>query len=197
GEYIVLRVSDSGSGIPGDVLEQMFDPFFTTKGVGVGTGLGLSLVHSIVTHVGGAIDIATELGKGTTFTVYLPRSGNAPVKRAEGSRPLPRGDGERVLIVDDEEPLVRLATETLAELGYAPVGFTSSVSALQEFGAHPEAFDAILTDERMPGVTGSTIIREVRRINHSIPILLMTGYVGAAAALKARELGADEVLKKP
>jgi CheY-like chemotaxis protein len=175
----------------------VFDPFFTTKDVGVGTGLGLSLVHSIVANVGGAIEVATELGKGTAFTVYLPRNGYAPAKRAEESRPLPRGDGERVLIVDDEEPLVRLATETLEGLGYAPVGFTSSVNALQEFGANPEAFDAILTDERMPGVTGSTIIREVRRISHSIPILLMTGYVGAAAALKARELGADEVLKKP
>jgi len=197
GDYLVLRVADSGTGIAPDVLEQMFDPFFTTKDVGVGTGLGLSLVHSIVANVGGAIEVATELGKGTAFTVYLPRNGYAPAKRAEESRPLPRGDGERVLIVDDEEPLVRLATETLEGLGYAPVGFTSSVNALQEFGANPEAFDAILTDERMPGVTGSTIIREVRRISHSIPILLMTGYVGAAAALKARELGADEVLKKP
>jgi PAS domain S-box-containing protein len=197
GEYLVLRVTDSGTGIPPDVLEHMFDPFFTTKEVGVGSGLGLSLVHSIVSNVGGAIDVATELGKGSAFTVYLPRSGDAPVKRAAESRPLPRGDGQRVLIVDDEEPLMRLATETLAGLGYAPVGFTSSVNALQEFGANPEAFDAILTDERMPGVTGSTIIREVRRISRSIPILLMTGYVGAAATLKARELGADDVLKKP
>jgi CheY-like chemotaxis protein len=92
---------------------------------------------------------------------------------------------------------VRLATETLERLGYAPVGFTSSVNALHEFGANPGLFDAILTDERMPGVTGSAIIREVRRINPSIPILLMTGFVGGAAALKALELGANDVLKKP
>jgi CheY-like chemotaxis protein len=177
----------------------MFDPFFTTKDVGVGSGLGLSLVHGIVDSVGGAIDVATELGRGSTFTVYLPRSGDAGARGVEedGGLPLPRGDGQRVLIVDDEAPLVRLASETLEDLGYAPVGFTSSLSALREFGANPEGFDAILTDERMPGVTGSTVIREVRRMNPSIPILLMSGYVGAATAQKARELGANEVLKKP
>jgi PAS domain S-box-containing protein len=196
GEQIVLKVADSGTGIRPEVLERMFDPFFTTKEVGVGTGLGLSLVHGIVVNLGGAIDVTTGLGKGTTFTVYLPRTGDAPAKVADESRPLPRGDGERVLVIDDEEPLVRLATETLESLGYASVGFTSSVDALAEFGAHPGRFDAILTDERMPGVTGSAIIRAVRRINPAIPILLMTGFAGGAAA-KARELGANEVLKKP
>src|SRR5262249_29948009 len=189
GEHIVLKVTDAGTGIRPEVLERMFDPFFTTKEVGVGTGLGLSLVHGIVANVGGAIDVATELGRGTTFTVYLPQSGEAPVRESDENRPLPRGEGERVLVVDDEEPLVRLATETLESLGYAPVGFTSSFQALQEFGANPGRFDAILTDERMPVITGSAIIREVRRINPSIPILLMSGFVGAAAALKARELG--------
>jgi CheY-like chemotaxis protein len=197
GEHIVLKVTDSGTGIRPEVLEHMFDPFFTTKEVGVGSGLGLSLVHGLVANVGGAIDVATELGKGTTFTVYLPRSGDAPAKAADENRPLPRGEGERVLVVDDEEPLVRLATETLESLGYAPVGFTSSVNALQEFGANPGRFDVILTDERMPGVTGSAIIREVRRIKPSIPILLMSGFVSGAAALEARALGANGVLKKP
>jgi CheY-like chemotaxis protein len=197
GEYLVLRVSDTGTGIHDEVLERMFDPFFTTKEVGVGSGLGLSLVHGIANSVGGAIDVGTELGRGSSFTVYLPRSGDAGARGAKESGPLPRGDGQRVLIVDDEEPLVRLAAETLEQRGYAPVGFTSSLSALREFGANPQRFDAILTDERMPGITGSTIIGEVRRMNPSIPILLMSGYVGAAAALRARELGANDVLKKP
>jgi PAS domain S-box-containing protein len=197
GNYIVLKVTDAGTGIRAEVLERMFDPFFTTKEVGVGSGLGLSLVHGIVETVGGAIDVATELGKGSAFTVYLPRSGDAPVKAADENRPLPRGEGERVLVVDDEEALVRLATETLAGLGYTPVGFTSSVNALQEFCGNPGRFDAILTDQRMPGVTGSAIIREVRRIDASIPILLMSGFVSGAAALKARALGANAVLQKP
>ena len=196
-EYIVLTVKDSGTGIPRDVLERMFDPFFTTKEVGVGTGLGLSLVHGIVTSVGGAIDVTTALGEGSTFSVYLPRSGDAAENRPDRNRSLPRGAGQRVLVVDDEEPLLRLAVETLELLGYSPVGFNSSVNALREFSANSAQFDAVLTDERMPTVTGSAILREVRRIDPTIPVLLMSGFVSSAAALKARELGACDVLKKP
>jgi PAS domain S-box-containing protein len=196
GDYIVLTLGDAGTGIREDVIERIFDPFFTTKEVGVGTGLGLSLVHGIVASVGGAIDVATRLGEGTTFTVYVPRSGDAMAKMADKGLPLPRGAGQRVLVVDDEEPLVCLAMETLESLGYKPIGFTSSVNALQEFRADPERFDAILTDERMPGVTGLAIVREVRRMNSSVPILLMTGFVGGAVT-EARELGANDVLKKP
>ena len=191
GDYLVLKVSDTGTGIPPKVLERMFDPFFTTKEVGVGSGLGLSLVHGIVTSAGGAIDIATELGKGTTFTVYLRRSGDAPEKRAEGSQPLLRGNGERVIVVDDEEPLVRLATETLEHLGYSPTGFTSSAAALAAFRANPGRFDAVLTDERMPGMSGSALMREVRGIRDDIPVVLMSGYVGVGS------VEADLVVKKP
>jgi len=191
GEYIVLRVSDTGTGIPDDVLEHMFDPFFTTKEAGVGSGLGLSLVHGIVTNAGGAIDVATKPGKGTTFTVYLRRTGIAPERRADESPPLPRGEGQRVLVVDDEEPLVRLATETLEHLGYTPVGFTSSTAALAAFRADPRRFDAVLTDERMPVMSGSALIREVRGIRGAIPVVLMSGY------LRADGVGADVVVKKP
>src|SRR5262249_52489386 len=197
GDYIILKVSDCGTGIEREVLERMFDPFFTTKEVGVGSGLGLSLVHGIVTNAGGAIDIRTELGKGTTFTVYLRRTGIALERTAKQSRPLPRGEGQRVLVVDDEEPLAQLASETLERLGYSPIAFTSSTRALEAFDANPDDFDAILTDERMPGVSGSDLIREVRRISPSIPIVLMSGFFSAAAALKARELGANDVLRKP
>jgi len=191
GEYLLLKVKDSGTGIPAEVLERMFDPFFTTKEIGVGSGLGLSLVHCIVTSVGGAIDVATELGKGSTFTVYLPRSGDAPAEQAYENLPLPRGEGQRVLVVDDEEPLVRLATETLELLGYAPVAFTSSTAALAAFRADPQRFDAVLTDERMPGLSGSALIREVRGIRQAIPVVLMSGYLGM------RSVDADVVVRKP
>ena len=191
GDYIVLQVGDAGTGIPPEVLERMFDPFFTTKEGGVGTGLGLSLVHGIVANVGGAIDVATELGKGSTFTVYLPRSGDAPAKAVQDKRPLPRGEGQRVLVVDDEEPLVRLATETLQNLGYAPVAFTSSTAALAAFRADPQRFDAVLTDERMPGMSGSALIREVRGIRDAIPVVLMSGYLGM------QSVDADVVVRKP
>src|SRR4029077_20939887 len=191
GEYIALKVPDSGTGIAPDVLERMFDPFFTTKEVGVGSGLGLSLVHGIVANVGGAIDVTTELRKGSTFTVYLPRSGDAPLKESDESRPLPRGEGQRVLVVDDEEPLVRLATETLERLGYSAVGFTSSAAALAAFRADPQRFDAVLTDERMPGMSGTALIREVRGIRDAIPVVLMSGYLGM------HSVEANVVVRKP
>ena len=196
-DYVVLSVSDTGSGIAAEILERIFDPFFTTKEVGTGTGLGLSLVHGIVAELGGAIDVASKPGAGSTFTVYLPRSGDAADSAQDQELALPRGEGQRVLVVDDEEMLVRLATRTLQELGYAPVGFTSSAAALAAFRADPQRFDALITDERMPGISGSALIREVRGIRERIPIVLMSGFVGGALASRAREAGAEEVLKKP
>jgi PAS domain S-box-containing protein len=188
GEYVVLRVADSGTGIPPEILDRIFDPFFTTKEVGTGTGLGLSLVHGIVAELGGAIDVASTPGAGSTFTVYLPRSGDTLDSSQEEEPELPRGDGQRVLVVDDEEPLVRLATRTLEELGYQPVGFTSSAAALAAFCADPGRFDALIADERMPGLSGTALIREVRGVRRALTLQV---------ARLAREAGADEVLKKP
>jgi DNA-binding NtrC family response regulator len=104
---------------------------------------------------------------------------------------MPRGEGQRVLVVDDEEPLVRLASETLERLGYAAVGFTSSIAALAAFRADPQRFDAVLTDERMPGLSGSALIREMRGIRDAIPVVLMSGYLGMDS------VQADVVVKKP
>jgi PAS domain S-box-containing protein len=197
GEYVVLTVADTGSGIARDIIERIFDPFFTTKEVGTGTGLGLSLVHGIVTELGGAIDVASTPGQGSAFTVYLPRAGDA-VEGDEGeAAAMPRGDGQQVLIVDDEEPLARLATRTLEELGYVPTAFTSSSAALAAFRADPQRFDAVITDERMPVMTGSALIDALRAIRRDLPILLISGFVGDAVASRARGAGADEVLKKP
>ncbi len=196
GEFLVLKVIDSGGGIAAEILERIFDPFFTTKEVGVGTGLGLSLVYGIVAELGGAIDVASAAGKGSAFSVYLPRAGDAVEAQSEQTQ-LPRGAGQRVLVVDDEELLVKLAIRTLEELGYAPVGFASSVAALQAFRADAAKFDAVVTDERMPGLTGSELIREVRALRPEIPVLLVGGYVGGQVTALALEAGADEVLKKP
>jgi nitrogen-specific signal transduction histidine kinase/FixJ family two-component response regulator len=199
-EYVAMDVSDSGSGIPAEIFEKIFDPFFTTKEVGVGTGLGLSLVHGIVTGLGGAIDVATTVGKGSAFKVYLPLAGDVAVSSKPRKR-LDRKTGRmgrgRVMVIDDEEALVRLATETLTELGYSTVGFTASAKAIEAFLADPEQFDAVITDESMPGASGSELIRKMRALRPTIPILLVSGYLSATVIERAREAGASEVLKKP
>ena len=197
GAYVRLVVSDTGTGIPPVVLERMFDPFFTTKGVGEGTGLGLSLVHGIVSELGGAIDVATRAGKGTKFEIWLPVAGEAGKPAVEAVRELPRGHGETVMIVDDERPLVALAKEMLAALGYQPVGFESSSAALQAFRAEPQRFDLILTDEAMPDLVGTELAHEIRRIQPTLPIILMSGHGGAQLTRRAAAVGAKEVLRKP
>jgi CheY-like chemotaxis protein len=186
-------------------MDRIFDPFFTTKEVGTGTGLGLSLVHGIVMQLGGAIDVSSMLGRGTTFTVYLPRSGNVVEPSGDKELVAPRGEGQRVMVVDDEEPLVELATRILGNLGYAPVGFTSSVAALAAFRADPERFDALITDERMPEMSGLALIREMRGTRSALPVVLMSGFLETMPA-KGSESGsgdapeatfADEVVQKP
>src|SRR5437899_911789 len=200
GDYSVLQGADTGTGIAAGILEKIFDPFFTTKEVGVGTGLGLSLVHGIVTGLGGAIDVATALGEGAVFTVYLPRTADVadvPKSGKGGEAATRRGSQQRILVVDDEASLLRLATETLSELGYAPVGFRASAAALAAFLADPEPFDAVITDESMPGLTGSELIRKIRAVRPEIPIVLVTGLANAAVIQRAKDAGATEVLRKP
>ena len=197
GSYVRLAVSDTGTGIPPNVLERMFDPFFTTKGVGDGTGLGLALVHGIVADFGGVIDVATQLGVGTTFTIWLPAVSQLPTSPPEPAVELPRGNGEIVMIVDDERALVALAEEILAELNYEPVGFDSSIAALQAFRAQPQRFDVVLTDETMPDLTGSEFAREIRKLHPEIPIILMSGYSGPQLSERAQAAGVSDVLRKP
>jgi signal transduction histidine kinase/ActR/RegA family two-component response regulator len=197
GSYVRLSVSDTGSGIAPAVLERMFDPFFTTKRVGDGTGLGLSLVHGIVADFGGGIDVTTQAGAGTTFTVWLPAAGETARLLAEPAGELPRGNGETVMIVDDQRSLVALAEETVAALGYEPAGFDSSVAALEAFRAEPQRFDLVLTDETMPDLNGVELAREIRQVRPELPILLMSGYSGAQLAERARAAGAAELLRKP
>jgi PAS domain S-box-containing protein len=197
GPYVRLQVSDTGTGIPRAVLERIFDPFFTTKRVGDGTGLGLSLVHGIVADFGGAVDVETREGAGTTFTVWLPASGEAPARVVDAAGVLPHGNGEAVMIVDDERPLVNVAEEVLAGLGYEPVGFSSSVDALAAFRAEPERYDIVLTDETMPDMTGTDLAHEIRRLRADIPIVLMSGYSGPQLTERARSAGVWDILRKP
>jgi CheY-like chemotaxis protein len=196
GNYVCLLVRDRGQGIEPDAMHRIFDPFFTTKRVGLGTGLGLSLVHGIVSDLGGGIDVASTPGAGSTFTVWLPWCGRVTAMvQAEGS--LPRGAGQRILLVDDEVPLVRLGEEMLAALGYEPVGYISGTEALEAFAAQPHRFDAVLTDETMPVLSGSQLALLIRHIRPEIPILLMSGYVGPNIVAFARKANLNLVLAKP
>src|SRR4029450_11944243 len=197
GAYVRLSVSDTGSGIPAQVLDRIFDPFFTTKGVGEGTGLGLALVHGIVADLGGAIDVSTLEGRGTTFAIWLPIQGEAAQSERDVARALPVGRGQTILVVDDERPLVALAEETLAELGYEAVGFDSSVAALRAFCATPARFDAVLTDEMMPEIAGTDLAGHLRKLRPDIPIVLMSGYAGTQLLERARAAGVSDVLRKP
>jgi len=197
GDYVVLTVADTGIGIPSGLVARVFDPFFTTKEPGAGTGLGLSLVHGIVTGMGGAIDVATSVQTGSTFTVWFPRSNVSADTAPHRTGPLPRGRRERILVVDDEEALVQLTTDTLAGLGYQPEGFTSSTDALSAFEADPGRFDAVITDERMPQLTGLSLMASVRARRADLPVLLVTGYPAGTVTRRAKASGAAAVLGKP
>jgi len=178
------------------VIDRIFDPFFTTKEVGVGTGLGLSLAHGIVADLGGGINVENRPGAGAVFTVYVPWqcSVATPEKVDEA---VMVGSGETILLVDDEEALVRLGEEMVAELGYDAVGLSSSKEALELFRAEPERFDVVLSDEAMPGLTGSELTIEIRKIRPNIPVVLMSGYVTPALSARAQDAGVVDVLAKP
>ena len=197
GPYVRLTVEDTGPGMDEATIARIFEPFFTTKEVGKGTGLGLSLVYGIVTDSGGGIDVTSALGRGSTFTIYLPRVDTAVEVADENQGPVPRGNGERVLVVDDEESLVAVTSEVLLRLGYEPVGFSDSRAALAAFESAPERFDAAITDEVMPRLTGTELAALLRRRRADLPIVLVSGYIGPMLAERAHGAGVTEILKKP
>jgi len=197
GQYALVKVEDTGRGMDARTLGRLFEPFFTTKEVGKGTGLGLSLVYGIVTDSGGAIEVTSTLGKGSCFAVYLPLV-DAPAVAADDPRtPVLRGRGERVLVVDDEEPLLAVTCETLKRLGYEPAGFADAGAALAEFEREPERYDAVLTDEVMPEFTGTQLATVLRGRRANLPVILVSGYVGTLISELATSAGVHEILKKP
>jgi len=196
GRYACVAVSDTGAGMSATQVERIFEPFFTTKPIGAGTGLGLSLVHGIVLDHGAALEVSSEPGAGTTFCVYLPLTDGEP---AQEPAPLaaPRGNGETILVVDDEESLVRLAEEVLASLGYEPVGCVGASEALRLFRAAPQRFDAVLTDAIMPEISGFELLAELRQVRPGLPAILVSGYGGPDLNAAAAAAGAHAVLMKP
>jgi len=197
GRYVRLSVEDSGSGMDEATLSHIFEPFFTTKDIGRGTGLGLSLVYAIVTDSGGAIDVKTAPNQGSTFTIYLTLADVALASPNDIAGPPPRGNGERVLLVEDEAPLLAGTAEVLSQLGYEPVAFSDSRAALAAFEAAPGRFDLVVTDEVMPGLTGTGLASVVRRRRPDLPIVLVSGYSGPLLTQQALAAGVSELLTKP
>jgi signal transduction histidine kinase/ActR/RegA family two-component response regulator len=197
GRYVRLTVRDSGHGMDAATQERIFEPFFTTKAVGTGTGLGLAMVHGIVSDHGGAIDVRSGPGAGSSFELYFRQAEAPPADDGRSEAALPHGQGETILFVDDERPLVLLGEEMLAAIGYEPIGFDKSSAALAAFRADPDRFDLVLTDEIMPEMTGSELATALHEIRPDLPIILMTGHGGPVKSRGVRAAGVREVLKKP
>ncbi len=198
GEYGILRVSDTGVGIPPELMDRIFDPFFTTKEVGEGTGLGLSVVHGIVQSAGGAVEVASEAGRGSTFSVYLPLDTACAVEGAGTGRPAPpAGAGQRILVVDDEEAVRETLREVLERAGYRAEAAPSGLEALERIIARPAGFDLVITDQAMPRMPGVALARRLHEVRPGLPVILCTGLVPGDALAVRGEPAIRAVLRKP
>jgi signal transduction histidine kinase/ActR/RegA family two-component response regulator len=203
GEYVRISVTDTGSGIHPEHLERVFEPFFTTKPVGKGTGLGLSQIFGFARQSGGDVTIESEVGKGTTVSIFLPRSQQAALQAADRSaHPMPRIDQPLhsaeedavVLVVEDDPRVSRSTVAALEELGYAAISCAGGREAL-DLLAKNDNIDLVITDVMMPEMTGPELIREMARLYPHIGVLFVTGYVGEAG--DAQDLSGYDILRKP
>jgi len=196
GRYVKLTVSDTGHGIEPTIADRIFDPYFTTKEVGKGTGMGLSVVHGIVKSCHGIITVHSEAGKGTVFQVLLPVIEGETELKVEKPDSLPTGT-ERILFVDDEPSLVKVARRTLERLGYEVETKINPIEALELFRSRPDRFDLVITDMTMPKMTGQKLVKEILNIRSDMPIILCTGYSEKISEEKAGELGINALVFKP
>ncbi|MBU0994296.1 MAG: PAS domain S-box protein [Proteobacteria bacterium] len=196
GNYVRLSVIDTGHGISEDIANKIFDPYFTTKETGKGTGMGLSVVYGIVKAHQGAITLYSEAGKGTIFHVYLPTIDKKIREDTASPSPTPRGN-ERILLVDDEEMIIRMAEKILTSLGYTVDSFQEPEKALRQFQKTPDHYDMVITDMTMPGLSGIRLSAELNKIRADIPILLCTGYSEKINETTAHDYGISKFLIKP
>jgi PAS domain S-box-containing protein len=197
GRYAHIAISDDGCGMNSETIARVFDPFFTTKGAGQGTGLGLSVVHGIVKSHDGAITVYSQLGKGSSFHIYLPAAIGAARLSNEPQAATQRGRGERVLYIDDDSAIVFLTGRILERLGYRVTGCDNPTDGMRAFREAPGSFDVVVTDLSMPGMSGFDIARELRLIRSDVPILMTSGYVRPEDRETARSLGILDLILKP
>jgi len=203
GPYVLLRVVDTGEGIPAAIIDRIFDPFFTTKEQGRGTGLGLSTVLGIVKSHGGFLDVRSEVGKGTTFSVYFPATPNnsTPLVDVPATVAIAKGDGEMVLVVDDEPEILKITEQNLERNGYRTVLAHDGVDALVLFTQRRDEINAVLTDLEMPLMDGVALVRAIRKLDPNVQVIASSG-IGTAQGLEERMdqlkvLGVQTLLTKP
>lgn len=197
GEFVRLEVSDTGCGIPPEMLSRIFDPFFTTKAAGDGTGLGLSVVQNILISHGGFIEAESAVGRGSRFLVYLPVTSQLPAAAAQEESGGGRTGMGSVLLVDDEVRVVRYFKRRLVHQGYQVDAFTDPEEALNAFRLNPGQWDLLIVDEAMPKLRGTALLQHMKQQNHSLRVILVTGLVGDSAIRMHAERQIDEILTKP
>jgi PAS domain S-box-containing protein len=196
GDFVELSVGDTGPGIAPELWDKIFDPYFTTKEIGKGTGMGLSIIHGIANGYGGCVSFHSHPGEGTVFQVLLPVM---PAESVVEDRPeeIVQLGNERILFIDDEEILAEMGKSILERLGYHVTVRSSSLEALTTFQNQPDMFDLVITDQTMPGMTGSDLARRILQIRPGMPIILCTGYSSLISEEKAKSAGIKGFAMKP
>ncbi|MGD9850053.1 MAG: PAS domain S-box protein [Nitrospirales bacterium] len=197
GRFMRLQVMDSGLGMTSSVKKRIFDPFFTTKDVGQGTGMGLAVIHGIVRGHGGAIQVESQEGVGSNFVLYFPSSDKSVGDPDLGRLPETFYGQGRVMFVDDEVPITRWAKDMLEELGYQVVIHTNGQEAIRDFTLHSNDYDALITDQTMPGMTGEQLAQQVLEIRPEFPVILCSGFSYTMSERKAKSMGIHAYLIKP
>jgi len=197
GEYIALSVSDTGVGIPAEILPRIFEPFFTTKEVGQGTGLGLAQVYGIVKQHDGFIDVTSQVGIGTTVTVYLPSLAGPQVQAAEEVEEIPKGHGETVLLVEDDPAVLQAGQAMLEHLGYRVLTAQDGREALTVHAQHRGEIDLVISDMVMPGMGGEELFHVLRQRDPLLGVVLITGYPLGEEITRLRAEGIVDWVQKP
>jgi CheY-like chemotaxis protein len=195
---VLLTVADTGTGISPENLDRIFEPFFTTKPIDVGTGLGLSTVFGIVKSHGGVVLVASTLGQGTQFSIYLPAT-DAMLLQPSASEPaeIPKGNGELILVVDDEESIRAMTVRGLRAHGYRTLAARDGAEAMALYASHRNDIQLVVTDLMMPIMDGIAMIRAMRKLSPEIKIMVTSGLGSHPLATEAAALDVDAFLLKP